>query len=492
MKPDEKFEAIVLPEGFDSLPQPIQDFIKQILTKLERLAELEAENAELKIRLSLNSSNSGKPPSSDGLHKKNTITSLREKSGRKPGGQPGHKGRTLEQVDNPDNIIFHAPNECTHCGFDLQDIEANICEEKRQVFEIPAPAFIVDEHRISRKFCPDCKKSSTGKFPDTVTAPVQYGPRVLASATHLQVQHFLPLERTCSLFKDLYNLPIAPATIIKAQRVLSEKLAPFMADLKTYLLQSSTLHFDESGFRVEKLLYWLHVVSNEKLTLYQMNKKRGKEALDANGILPNFTGNAVHDCWPAYFQYLESEHAICNQHIMRELKLAFEDAKENWASKIKTLLSVTHSRTKELIMQDPYSHGLPSDELHKLDKAYDAIIQKAERYHAKLAPLPRPNRGKTKQRKSKNLLDRLKQHKKSVLLFASNFDVPFTNNQAEQDVRMMKVKQKTSGCFRTLAGAEIFCIIRSYTSTARKNGASIFDTLLKAFSSSSQISMGFT
>jgi len=336
------------------------------------------------------------------------------------------------------------------------------------------------------------QKSFCRQIPDNVTAPVQYGPRVLATATHLQAQHFLPVNRTCDLIKDLFGLPIAPATIIKAQQDLSEKLGSFMATLKENILQALTVNFDESGFRIMKSLHWLHVASTDKLTLYQMHKKRGREAMDAIGILPNFIGNAIHDCLQAYFQYEKSKHGLCGQHFSRELKSAFEDGKELWANKMYTLLNETNNRVKELKEQNPELQCLPDDELKELDLAYDAIIKEGAAYHATLAPLPRSKRGRIKQRKSKNLLDRLKKHKESALLFAHDFTVPFTNNQAEQDIRMMKLKQKISGCFRTLSGAEVFCIIRSYTSTARKNGIEILDALFEAFSSSGPVDFKFT
>ena len=466
-------------EVFDSLPESIRCYIRFLEARIQ---QLEAKVHELEARLSKNSSNSGKPPGSDGLKKNPKTSSQREKSDKKPGGQIGRKGKTLEQVENPDQVIIHTPLECEGCGSNLSDIES-ISTEKRQVFDIPRPEVNVTEHRSEIKMCPCCGQTSKGSFPDNVKAPVQYGEHVQALVTYFQHQHLLPVERVCQIFSDLFGITISPGTCSKIDQKVFQKLASFETNLKDYLLVSKVLHFDETGMRCNKKLHWVHVTSSESATFYGIHAKRGQEAINDFDLLPKFKGTAIHDHWVPYFAFGEVIHGLCNAHHLRELTFIEEQEKEEWALEMKKLLL----KAKKLVEENLEKGCLPEETKAEIEKEYEAIALKGLTYHLNLSPLPSKGKGKRKQRVGKNLLDRLLDKRESVLRFIYDFSVPFTNNLGEQDIRMMKVKQKISGCFRTLEGGKIFCRIRSYISTARKQGWQIWDTLADAINGSSRL-----
>lgn len=452
-------------QDLHSLPQWAQDLINQLIQKVQ---DLEAQIAK-------NSSNSGKPPSSDGLKKPHKTRSQRGKSERKPGGQNGHQGRTLEQIDRPDHIVIHSPSQCGGCGHSLLDVEG-ASVEKRQVFDLPEPKVEVSEHRIETKICPCCGGVAKGEFPENITAPVQYGERVQALAAYFAHQHFLPFERLSQMFDDIFGIGISPATCASVDRKLFTRLESFEANLKTHLMASKVLHFDETGMRCNKKLHWIHVASSDMATFYGIHAKRGKEAIDEFGILPEYRGTAIHDHWFPYFAYTQVKHGLCNAHHLRELTFVYEHEKEEWAKEMKDLL---HRAKKEVRNNTGRGH-LPQEEIEALEKEYCKIIIKGMEYHLSLPPLASKRKGKRKQRVGKNLLDRLADNFECVLRFLHDFSVPFTNNQGEQDIRMVKLKQKISGCFRTVDGSQIFCRIRSYISTARKQGWSIWDALVDA------------
>ena len=435
---------------------------------------LEARVKELEAQLAKNSRNSSKPPGSDGL-KKPKPKSQREKSGKKPVGQEGRQGKTLEQVANPNHIIIHSPIACQGCGGTLVEVEGT-CVDKRQVFDIPEPKIEVTEHCIEAKTCPCCGEKSQGSFPENVTAPVQYGERIQALVVYFSNQHLVPVERVCQIFEDIFGISISPGTCSKVQKKLFKKLESFEGNLKAYLIASQVLHFDETGMKCNKKLHWIHVASSEQATFYGMHPKRGQEAIDAFNILPQFQGTSVHDHWFSYFKYEQTQHSLCNAHHLRELTFVHEQEKELWAEEMKQLLL----KAKKLVEEHAAQGYLSEAQKMAIEKEYAQIILKGYMYHQSLPPLPLSKRGKQKQRAGKNLLDRLTDKQKCVLLFIYDFTVPFTNNLAEQDIRMHKVKQKISGCFRTPEGGEIFCRIRSYISTARKQGWRIWDSLVDA------------
>jgi len=451
-------------KNLNSLPQWAQDLIRELMVRVQ---ELEAQIAK-------NSSNSGKPPSSDGLKKPPKPRSQREKSGRKPGGQNGHPGKTLEQVDNPDRIVTHSPAECS-CGHSLEKVEG-VSTAKRQVFDLPKPKVEVTEHRTEAKVCPCCGVILKGEFPKNVTAPVQYGERVQALATYFAHQHFLPFDRLAQMFEDIFGIGISPATCANVDRKLFAQLESFEANLKAYLIASRVLHFDETGMRCNKKLHWIHVASSEAATFYGIHTKRGRKAIDDFDVLPQFHGNAIHDHWFPYFAYKQVTHGLCNSHHLRELTFVHEHEKEEWAKEMKELLL----KAKKIV-EDHAEQGLLSEEQIKaLEAEYTAIILKGMKYHLALPPLASKKKGRQKQRVGKNLLDRLSGYYKCVLRFIYDFSVPFTNNQGEQDIRMVKLKQKISGCFRKLEGGQIFCRIRSYISTSRKQDWGVWDALTDA------------
>jgi transposase len=461
-----------------SLPDRVQEYIGSLQARLAEqhaiIQQLMAQVRELEARLAKNSSNSGKPPNSDGLKRPPKTKSQRGKSGKKPGGQFGHEGHTLAQVDTPDHVVVHSPKNCTACGQCLDQLEG-VSIERRQVFDLPEPKIEVTEHRIEVKECPCCGKVSKGAFPDNVTAPAQYGERIQALAAYFTHYHFLPIDRLAQMFEDIFGVNISPATCTNVDSKLFESLESFEVNLKTYLLASRILHFDETGMRCEKNLHWIHVASSDKATFYGIHAKRGREALDDFDILPQFRGIAIHDHWSPYFVYQQVMHGLCNSHHLRELTFVCEQEKEEWAGNMHEFLL----KVKKAV-EDNVGRIFSEEYKKNLYQEYARILLKGFEYHQTLPPLSQAKNGKRKQRAGKNLLDRFADKYRSVLLFIEDPSVPFTNNQAEQDIRMVKLKQKIAGCFRKFESGAVFCRIRGYISTARKQGWKIWDALVEA------------
>lgn len=484
MSTSRTFPPFISGSEFDALPESIRVYIRyledvirdqQVVIEKQqaRIQKLEERVHELEVRLAKDSSNSSKPPSSDGMKKQ--PKSLRESFGKKVGDQPGHVGRGLPQIDNPNSVINHTPTACSGCGSDLSN-EGATCVEKRQVFDIPQPITHVTEHRSFEILCPFCGKTTKAEFPENVKGPVQYGERIKGLIAYFSHQHFIPVERVCEIFEDVFGLSISAGTCVKVEERLFKMLDAFEQNLKAHLLASGVLHFDESGMRCEKKLHWVHVTSSQFATLYVPHNKRGQEAMNEIGILPQYTKIAVHDHWFPYFSFDQVNHGLCNAHHLRELTFVHEQEKEEWAKEMKDLL--IHAKQE---VGKHLEHGkLPKKILEEVESAYTEIITAGMQYHSRLPPLPKNKRGRQKQRVGKNLLDRLNEKRTCVLRFMYDFSVPFTNNLGEQDIRMIKLKQKISGCFRTSKGAEIFCRIRSYLSTARKQGWNVWDALSDA------------
>jgi transposase len=459
-----------------------EDLISIILALQQQVQELQQTVAEqaveiqkLRDELTKNSRNSGKPPSSDGLKKPRT-NNLRRKIGRHSGGQKGHIGHTLKMVEEPDRVWVHAASECPQCAADLQAVEP-FGRERRQVFDIPPVQIEVTEHQAEIKVCPQCGERVKANFPLAVTQPVQYGARIKAQASYLNNYQLIPLARTCELLGDFYGHAPAEALILNANAEVVTQIEPSLDATQQQLIASDIVHFDESGLRVEGRLNWLHVASTDLLTYYGTHPKRGQEGMRAIGILPAFEGRAVHDHWKSYFAFDNCRHALCNAHHLRELQFVVEQYRQTWAEEMIQLLVDIKA---EVDATSAHQVSLLPDRLGHFAQRYDELIAQGLETNPPPAIPPPKKRGRKKQSPPKNLLDRLQQYKPQVLAFMYDFRVPFDNNLAERDVRMVKIKQKVSGAFRTPTGAETFCAIRSYISTARKHRLNVIDAIHNA------------
>lgn len=419
-------------------------------------------------RLGLNSSNSSTPPSQDPNRKKEN---LKKKNEKKAGGQKGHTGKTLEKVDDPDEIVEHKIKRCQTCNenISLKKIENY---ETRQIFNIVIKKHVI-EHRAEIKTCTKCGLVNTAPFPKEASKAVQYGTEVKSLCTYMSQYQLIPYNRIEDFFKDQINLPISAGSIFNFNVEAYEKLEKFEGPLKEKLEKSKVNHGDETGININGKKAWLHCLSNDKLTFLYPHYKRGKDAMDEMGVLPRYKGILCHDYWMPYFRYTFS-HSLCNAHHLRELKFSHEEEKQRWA---KWMMSLLVRMNKAVIEAGGI---LPESEIKKFIRKYRIILKEGE----KECPVPekeKGKRGRVKKSKSRNLLERLQSHEEDVLRFLKNPEVPFTNNQAEQDIRMAKVQQKISGCFRSMEGAKIFCRVRSYLSTAKKNSYSSLIALNRLF-----------
>lgn len=454
--------------------------LEQLLaTALRRIAELEAalasmaqENADLRRQLAKNSSNSSKPPSSDGL-KKPAPRSLRGKSGKKSGGQAGHRGDTLRQKAKPDFVHRHEAGSCGACQYGLT---AGMIKgvERRQVFDIPVPRLEVTEHQAAIYCCGHCRATTTAAFPDGVNAHVQYGKRIRAAAVYCNVQQLIPEDRVCQLLRDLFGATsLCAASVTNWVNGAARTLGGVVEHILARLTEGGVRHLDETGLRVAGKLHWLHSISDSAFTHYRISAKRG--------AVPSFLtgGTIVHDHWKSYYAHMSGvdAHALCGAHHLRELKAIEEIEKEPWACAMSVLLNSANQLKSAA--QGRGETELPASVHHSILTKYMAILTEGLAFHERQDPLARrPGaRGRKAKRPGHNLLVRLRDYRDDVLRFLTDFTVPFTNNQAERDLRMMKLRMKISGTFRTLEGAEVFADIRSVISTVRKHGHNIIETL---------------
>ena len=431
--------------------------------------------AELRARLDQNSRNSSKPPSSDGYSKPavNKNRSLRRPSGRKPGGQPGHEGHHLERREDPDRAVLHPVQLCECCRRDLS--EAPIVEsQSRQVFDLPEmPQLECVEHWIQKRRC-ECGHATSSSFPEGVTAPACYGPRIRALGIYLVSYQHLPYERAAEILTDWANTPISVATLQAFVAQGADGLEEFLEEIRSQLAAAEVAHFDETGGRMEGRLGWIHSASTETLTLLSAHRKRGVEAMIDAGVLPTFRGVAVHDGWAPYRNFTDAEHALCGAHHLRELTAAHEQD-QTWALGMSCLLLDTKDAVE--LATAAGRKRLPSTVLAELHRSYRAVIELG--YEEKPGLAAHRDGPQPKRTKAQNLLLRLDERESEVLRFAHDLRVPFDNNLSERDLRMIKLQQKISGCWRTRHGAERFLAIRSYLSTARKQGLGPFDVLAK-------------
>ena len=451
----------------------------------EEIARLQAENAtlremnavllariaELERRLGLNSGNSGKPPSSDGLKKPPRTQSLREASGRPPGGQKGHPGNTLRQVAEPDVILDHYPNICPNCDSTLTAAMVT-AYSARQVFDLPEPPpLVVTEHRAHTGRCGQCGEATRAAFPEGVTAPVQYGARITAFVVYLLHAQFIPEDRWVELMADLFGVKLAAATIARMSTKAVEQVQGFVAAVGQLVKTAAVKHLDETGFHIGGKTQWLHVAVTAWLSFYRVSPKRGS-------LWEGIIGIVVHDHWKPYYTLKGVLHALCNAHHLRELKALIEIEREPWALRMQRLLHrACHAAHLARERDGPLKPSL----VHRFQRRYDTLVAEGLAFHEAQSPLPvTGRRGRPRRRTGHNLLLRLRTRKDDVLRFLTDPRVPFTNNLAEQAARMMKLRQKISGGFRSEPGARDFAVIRSFIATAKKQGWNIIDTLTQS------------
>jgi transposase len=443
----------------------------QIESLLSQLALLKARVLELENNQKKNSGNSSKPPSTD-IAKVKTTKSLREPSSKSAGGQAGHEGNTLKFSESPDIIEVHSPGTCSCCGRDMSGI-APLSYKSRQVFDLPPIKLQVTEHRSQAKCCPDCNTISSANFPTAVSQPIQYGTGIQKLAVYLCNYQLLPYKRTSELFEDLLGHRINEASLISMNQRCAANLDGFIRQLKECLSGQPVLHADETGYRYQSKRNWLHVLATGQHTLYMPHAKRGTEAMDEMGILPDYKGTLIHDFWKSYNEY-QCAHGLCNVHHLRDLTFCQEIEKSPWAAQMKQLLLDLWGEVEQA-KKDNLT-ALSAEQLCSWQDKYDDLVKTGREAHPLPAKQP-GKRGAVKKTKTQNLLQRFSDYKDSILAFAYNFTVPFGNNVAEQAIRMMKIKQKISGCFRSEQGALDFANIRSYISTMKKQGKNIFDAL---------------
>lgn len=449
------------------------EFVKLLL---QTIFDLRLQVRELENRLNLNSSNSSIPPSKDPLNKKvKKNRNSREKTGRLPGGQKGHPGKTLLPKSVPDNVIDYKPEICSHCSSILSANNQEFVEERQEV-EIPVVQAQYIAHRVFSCTCPVCHSVNNGEFPPHIKQKIQYGLRLTAFVAYLAAYQLIPVKRLTETLTDLLGCPISQGTVINMTKRVSSNLDEFMESVKNQLLKSPVIHNDETGAKKGKEKKWLHVASTPLLTLYGIFSSRGKEAIDALGILPNFLGVVVHDFWGPYKNY-PCKHAYCNAHIIRELTRVEDETGQQWAVKLRSLL-VKAKKIAELYHNDDLL--VPADMLNKLRQSYLQLVAEGFTDNPP-PPIPeKRKRGRKKQSNARNLLDRLSLHQDDILRFLYEPLVPFDNNLAERDIRMAKLKMKISGVFRSNSGADAFCRLRSYISTMKKQNVSIIDGLIVA------------
>ncbi len=438
----------------------------------EQLAGLQSQVADLAARVRANSQNSSRPPSSDGLAKP-APKSLRGKTGRKPGRPKGQPGATMQLTDHPDRRVRHRPARCRCCGKSLKGAPETGME-RRQVIDIPPVRPAVTEHQLLTLAC-GCGEKTKAEAPDGVTAPVQYGPRVMGAGVYLWHGQFLSRDRACRALSELFGCAPSPGALAAAARKTAGLIAPALAAVTGHLISAEVVHFDETGFRTAGRLAWVHSASSGKFVLVTVHPRRGKDGMSAAGVLPFFRGIAVHDAWKPYDSYDNvAGHALCNSHLLRELIAVTETGTsldQTWAQQaIDALLALKEAggaaRVAGHAATGPRARAGHEDWFRKAAAA--GIALNAAR------------KGKL-QGKRHALATRMQAREDDYLRFARDLRVPFDNLEAERAIRMSKLRIKVSGCMRSMAGAGEFCAIRSYLATAARHGISALDALTRAF-----------
>jgi transposase len=441
-----------------------------MVSDLRAMAEaLQAEVADLKRQLGQNSRNSSKPPSSDSPFVKPAPKSLRRKSGKRPGGQPGHPGSTLALVDDPNERLRHEPGQCAGCGADLAEAP-EVGVERRQVFDLPPMTVRVIEHQLIARRC-GSGTTTCGDAPEGVTAPVQYGPRITAIILYLYVGQCLSKKRTARALAELFGTPVCESTVSSMTRRATDGLDEFLNQVADRIAEAEVAGFDETGLRVAGALHWVHCARTGKYTLITCHPKRGHEGIDNAGVLGRFRGVAVHDAWAPYDRYVDAEHQLCCAHALRELQGIADtaaDAQWCWATQVADALVAMQKLAADAI-------AAGADIIDP-----DALDQQVRLYRsaAQIGLTSTAARSNPVMRKHNALARRLLDRQDDYLRFTHNWRIPPDNNGSERDIRMIKLRQKISGCLRTLIGAKQFCAIRSYLSTAAKHGKHFFEVLI--------------
>ncbi len=439
-------------------------------------AALQARVAELERRLGRDSANSSRPPSQDGLRKpaRAQRRAAERGEGRRPGKQPGAPGAHLTQVATPDEVVWHTPDRCGGCSGDLADAPV-VGVQARQVFDLPPLHLAVVEHRVQRRRCA-CGSTTAAAFPAHARAAACYGPGVRALVCYLYVHQHLPVDRAAQLLGDVLGAPLATGTLAAVVAEGAAGLEGFAQVVRERLAVAPVAHFDETGARVAGRLHWVHSASTAGLSLFTVHPKRGKVAMDAAGVLPGFGGVAVHDGWAPYWRYQDIRHALCGAHLLRELEAIAEGPGQGWAAGMAELLcdvklAGDRARAAGLQWVDDQARA-------RLRVRYQRLLADGRAAN----PPPRAARRVGVRRSpAARLLARLDAHRDEVLRSLDDTRVPFDNNQGERDLRMVKLQQKISGCWRTLAGAQAFLTLRSYVSTARKQGMNPLAVLRQLF-----------
>ncbi|MGH3966531.1 MAG: IS66 family transposase [Pseudonocardiaceae bacterium] len=447
-----------------------EELVALVVAQAEQIGLLKAEVAELRRQLGQNSRNSSKPPSSDSPFTKPAPRSLRGKSGRRPGGQPGHPGSTLALVDDPNERKRHEPGPCTGCGADLAEA-LEVGMERRQVFDLPPITVRVTEHQLIARRCA-CGATTCGSAPQGVRSPVQYGPRITAIILYLYVGQFLSKQRTASALAELFGTPVSEGTVAAVTRRAADGLDVFLERVKDRIAEAEVAGFDETGLRVAGALHWVHCARTGKYTLITCHPRRGTKGIDDAGVLTKFRGVAVHDAWAPYDTYADVEHQLCCAHALRELAAVADVAPPEvdwcWATQASDALVAMQEHVNEAIAAG--ADALDRDVRDKQVQLYRSAAQ--------LGITATAARSDKVMRKHNALARRLLNRQDDYLRFTTDWRIPPDNNGCERDIRMIKLRQKVSGCLRTLTGAQQFCAIRSYLSTSVKHGRSFFDTLV--------------
>lgn len=452
-----------------------------------KFMEFDARLKRLEERLGMNSTNSSKPSSTDDVFVKPKKKQAITKSKNKRGAQKGHKGNNLSFSSTPDHITQLSPTTCSCCNHSLEHIDS-LRVEKRQLFDLPAIKIHISEFQSHSKRCPQCNTLNKPSFPTSINAPVQYGDNLKSLVSYCSTYQMLPYERIAELVFDLSSHKISMGAIYNFLSSHHGALEYYEQEIKQRLLKEEVVHSDETGINIKDKLHWMHVASSKKLTAFMLHQKRGKEAMDDMEILPKYEGIVVHDHWSSYNHYTTCKHSYCNAHILRELNGISENENRQWSKDMHTLLKKMNQTVN--IAKQKGKTALSENQIAHLTQCYEAICKSADVYY------PPPNqkaiktRGRLKKEKGKNLLDRLVKYQEQSLRFLSDFRVPFTNNQAERDLRMIKVKQKISGCFASFRGAEYFARIRGYISTLKKNNMPVLQGLKDALNGKAYVPVG--